>query len=155
MRRFASGVVVVTCQADGVDHAMTASAFTSVSLDPPLVLVCVGKKNRFAEGITVADFWGVSILSQEGKPAAEWLSTSGRPLAGQLDKVPHRRGSTGVALLTESLAQLQCETVEVVSAGDHYIVVGRLQSVDISEPTDPLLYWNRDYRQLSDTLPGA
>lgn len=148
MRRFASGVVVVTCQAGGVDHAMTASAFTSVSLDPPLVLVCVDREARFAAAITKAEQWGVSIMSQQGQAAAQWLSTSGRRLEGQLDQVPHRRGVSGVALLTQSLAQMECRTEEVVAAGDHYVVVGRVQRVDLSENAEPLLYWNRDYRQL-------
>ncbi len=84
LRRFASGVTVVTCRAGDVDHAMTASAFSAVSLDPPLVLVCVNRRARFADALAQTDWWGVSILAEDEHDAARWFATSGRPLVGQL-----------------------------------------------------------------------
>lgn len=148
LRRFASGVTVITCAADGVDHAMTASAFSAVSLEPPLVLVCVRRTARFAEALRRTDAWGVSILDASGEAASRWFATSGRPLHGQLDAFAHRRGSLGVALLDCSLAQLQCRTASVVAAGDHDIVVGEVADAALSEHGAPLLYWEGGYRGL-------
>lgn len=151
MRRFPSGVTVITCRVDGVDHAMTASAFAAVSLDPPLVLVCVNRSARFAEAIASTDRWGVSILQEGAEPAARWFATSGRELVGQLDRVPHARGASGVALLDASLAHLECTTRDVVPAGDHDVVIGAVGSVVLLDhPRDglPLVYWAGDYRRL-------
>src|SRR6187551_1696115 len=79
---FATGVTVVTARVDGIDHAMTASAFTSVSLDPVLVLVCVDKEARFRDAVLESGQWGVSVLSVAGRQAADWFATKGRPLIG-------------------------------------------------------------------------
>src|SRR5688500_796030 len=96
---FASGVTVVTTQVNGVDHAMTASAFTAVSREPLLVLVCVDKDARFHDAVLESGTWGVSVLAAQGRRAADWFATKGRPLVGQLDRYPHHRGVTGAALL--------------------------------------------------------
>ena len=82
--RFASGVTVVTTLLDGIDHAMTASAFTSVSLDPALVLVCSHKTSRFHEAVLETGTWGVSILAEEGELASAWFANRGRQLENQL-----------------------------------------------------------------------
>lgn len=148
LRRFASGVTVITCAVDGVDHAMTASAFSAVSLEPPLVLVCVRANARFAEAVARTDRWGVSILDEEGESAARWFATSGRTLIGQLDVVPHHRGASGVALLESSLARLECRTVSVTEAGDHNVVVGQVDALELSQPGPPLLYFDGGYRTL-------
>ena len=145
----ASGVSVVTCVGDSeVDHAMTASAVTSVSLDPPLVLACVSRTARFWEAISSVEHWAVSVLSARAQQHAQWLATPGRPLAGQLDRVPHRRSTRGYALLDESLAWLECTTSEVVRAGDHDIFIGSVDCATRSEANDPLLYWRREYYAL-------
>lgn len=149
--RFATGITVVTCEVSGVDHAMTANAFTSVSLDPLLVLVCVERDARFHEAITASDHWAVSIVSRSAEPAARWLATRGRPLHGQLDTVPHQRGAlTGAPLINDALASLECSTFAVYPGGDHDIVVGEVVSLSITpDPTpDPLLYYRRGYRSI-------
>ena len=110
MAHFATGVTVVTTVADGHDHAMTANSVTSVSLDPPLVLVCVAKDTGWHEAVTQSGVWGISILPAAGRPAASWLSTGGRPLHGQLDRVAFHRGPvTGVALLDDALGEDDAE----------------------------------------------
>lgn len=148
LRRFASGVTVVTCRVDGEDHAMTASAFSAVSLEPPIVLVCVRRSARFAAALRRTDQWAVSILAESGEAAARWFASSGRPLAGQLDAVGHSRATSGVALLEDSLAHLQCRTGNVVQAGDHDIVVGEVHDIGIGAAGAPLLYWEGEYRSL-------
>ncbi len=148
LRRFASGVAVVTCRVDQVDHAMTATAFSAVSLDPPLVLVCVNRRSRFAEALAHTDRWGVGILDEAADSAARWFAMSGRPLVGQLDRVEHHRAAGEVALLDDALARLTCRTHEVVTAGDHDIVIGAVETADVSSARLPLLYWDGAYRRL-------
>ena len=145
-----TGVTVVTTCVDGVDHAMTASAFTSVSLDPVLVLVCVEKDARFHDAVLESANWGVSVLAASGRRAAEWFAARGRPLGGQLDRVEHTRGEgTGAALLTDSLAWLECRTTAVYDGGDHDIVVGAVLTVATSGlEAPPLIYYRSAYRQL-------
>ena len=123
--RFATGVCVVTTRVANLDHAMTVHTLTSVSLDPMLVLVCVEREARFHDAVIESGVWGVSVLSGSGRPAAQWLSSRGRPLHGQLDLVPHHRGTaTGVALLDEASAWLECRTHAVYPGGDHSVVIG-------------------------------
>lgn len=148
--RFASGISVVTTCLDGVDHAMTANAFTSVSLDPLLVLVCVEKEARFRDAVLETGGWGVSILDDTSRATSAWLATRGRPLHGQLDRIPFTRGAvTGAALLESSLACLECETTAVHDGGDHDIVVGAVRSLVTPHPEGrPLLYYRGRYQSL-------
>jgi flavin reductase (DIM6/NTAB) family NADH-FMN oxidoreductase RutF len=147
--RFATGVCVVTAVDGGIDHAMTANAFTSVSLDPLLVLVCVETDARFHDAITAAGAWAVSILDASARPVADWLATRGRPLHGQLDRVPFTRGVTGTALLRQSTAWLECRTQAVHPGGDHVIVVGEVVGLGLGdEAAGALLYHRSGYRAL-------
>src|SRR5215469_89501 len=112
--RFASGIVVVSTSLDGVSHAMTANAFTAVSLDPLLVLVCAEKVARFHDAVLAAGTWAVSVLGEESEKAAAWLATRGRPLKGQLDEIPYHPGPlTGAPILDSALSALECRTTAV------------------------------------------
>lgn len=147
--RFASGVTVVTTVTDGVDHAMTASAFTSVSLDPPLVLVCSHKSSRFHDAVLDSGIWGVSILAEEGTAASAWFAHKGRPLETQFDDIPHHRGASGVVLLDQSTAWLECTTTTVVDGGDHTILIGAVTGAAVRDDIDdPLLYYRSHYGTL-------
>lgn len=144
--RLAAGVVVLSTRGRGHDHAMTATATTSVSLDPPLLLCCVERDSRFHDAVLESGLWGVSILDATHQPYAEWLAMPGRPLISQLDQVPHHRGRSGVILVDGSLATLECATVAVHPAGDHSIVVGDVQSVHVSdEPGAALVHYRSRY----------
>ena len=147
MGRFATGVTVVTTRTRDLDHAMTASAITSVSLEPLLLLVCVEREARFHDAVVEAGIWGISVLSSHDRPGADWLATRGRPLHGQLDRIAHHPGQrTGVALLDGALSTLECRTTAVHLAGDHSIVVGEVVSVTIAaHPGDALLYYRGGY----------
>jgi flavin reductase (DIM6/NTAB) family NADH-FMN oxidoreductase RutF len=150
MGRFATGVTVLTTFSGGHDHAMTANAITSVSIDPLLVLACVEVDARFHDAITESGVWGVSVLGAEQRSVAQWLSTPGRPLHGQLDRIAHHRGAaTGVALLDDALATLEVRTTAVHPAGDHSIVVGEVVSLASTEhPADALVYYRSRYQAL-------
>ena len=147
--QFPGGIVVVTTS-DG--HAMTVSAFASVSLEPPLVLFCAEKIARFHDAVLAAGSWAVSILAEDAEKTARWLATRGRPLDGQLDGVAHHPGAvTGAPLLDSALATLECQTTAVYDGGDHSIVVGLVTAVD--GPADPpargpLVHYAGAYRRL-------
>lgn len=146
MAHFATGVTVVTTLEDGHDHAMTANSVTSVSLEPPLVLVCVRNDSGWHDAVLSSGVWGVSIMPTAGRPAATWLSAGGRPLQGQLSRVPHHRGELGVALVDDALATLECRTHALHEAGDHTIVVGEVVSSSAdARRDDPLIYYRSRY----------
>ncbi len=148
--RIPTGIVVVSTSLQGTGHAMTVSAFTSVSLDPLLVLFCAEKIARFHDAVLEAGIWSVSVLDEESEKTARWLATRGRPLEGQLDMIAHHRGPvTGAPILDAALAALECRTTAVHDGGDHSIVVGEV--VGVTEPTDggPLIYFSGGYRRLA------
>ncbi len=151
MSRFATGVTVLTTRTRDLDHAMTANALTSVSLEPLLLLVCVEREARFYDAVLDAGVWGISVLSGRDRPGADWLATRGRPLHGQLDRIPHHRGpQTGVALLDGALSTIECRTIAVHPAGDHSIVVGEVVSVTTAaHPGEALLYYRGRYVTLA------
>ena len=150
--QFPGGIVVVTTSGG---HAMTVSAFASVSLEPPLVLFCAEKIARFHDAVLAAGAWAVSILAEDGEKTARWLATRGRPLDGQLDGIPHHPGpATGAPLLDGVLATLECRTVAVYDGGDHSIIVGQVIAVDgPADPPDrgPLVHHSGRYRRLRPT----
>jgi flavin reductase (DIM6/NTAB) family NADH-FMN oxidoreductase RutF len=148
--RFATGITVVTTVVDGVDHAMTANSFTTVSLEPLLVLVCVEKEARFHDAVLEAGTWAVSVLDASSRATADWFATRGRPLHGQLDRVAYGRGAlTGCALLDSSVATVECGTTAVHDAGDHSIVVGEVLSLGTPRPdARPLVYYRSRYHTL-------
>lgn len=144
---FASGVTVVSTRVDGIDHAMTASAFTSVSLRPPQVLLCASQRARFHAAVSVSGSWAVSILSEQGREASAWFAHTGRPLIGQFDGVPHHRSPSGLVLIDAALAWMECRTAAVHAGGDHSILVGDVQwaATAPSGDDDPLLYYRAHY----------
>jgi flavin reductase (DIM6/NTAB) family NADH-FMN oxidoreductase RutF len=150
--RFTSGILVVTTSLDGVGHAMTVTAFTSVSLDPVLVLFCAEKIARFHDAVLDAGLWAVSVLEEESEKTARWLATRGRPLDGQLNTIRHHPGpQTGAPILDDALAAMECRTTAVHDGGDHSIVVGEV--IGVSEPRPggrPLLYYSGGYRRIAD-----
>ncbi len=129
MAKSASGVVVVTARVDDGDHAMTANSFTSVSLEPPLILFCVQRDSRFHAAIHAADRWVVNLLAAEQAAAARWFAERGRPLTGQMEVVEYTRDPDHIALLTGSIGHLGCTTQAIHPGGDHSIVVGRVHRI--------------------------
>ena len=155
--QFASGIVVVTTS---TGHAMTVSAFASVSLDPPLVLFCAEKIARFHDAVLDAGSWAVSILAEDAEKTARWLAVRGRPLEGQLEGLAHHPGpATGAPVLADALAVLECLTTAVHDGGDHTIVVGQVTAVAFPAPTDrppggPLVHYSGAYRRLDPAAPA-
>lgn len=145
LARFASGITVITTRdAEGRDHGMTASAFSSLSLDPPLVLVCIANDATMAPVVGSAASFVVNILAD----SQEALS---RRFAGKLDDrfagVGQMRGDLGDAILDDVLAWMQCRIIARHPAGDHVIVVGAVEAAEARDAR-PLLYYRGGYAQL-------
>jgi flavin reductase (DIM6/NTAB) family NADH-FMN oxidoreductase RutF len=149
--RFATGIVVVTASVGGTGHAMTVTAFTSVSLVPLRVLFCAEKIARFHDAVLAAGAWAVSVLGEDSEKTSRWLATRGRPLAGQLDAIPHHPGPlTGAPILDDALAAMECRTTAVHDGGDHSIVVGEVLAISEPRPDgSPLIYYASRYRRLA------
>jgi flavin reductase (DIM6/NTAB) family NADH-FMN oxidoreductase RutF len=145
--RFATGIMVVTTVLDGAAHAMTVNAFTSVSLDPILVLFCPEKAARFHDVVAAAGVWAVSVLGEDSEDASRWFATRGREIKGQLNGWPSHPGPrTGAPILECAIAALECRTHAVHDGGDHSIVVGEVLGVSRPSPDgSPLLYYDGDY----------
>ena len=145
--RFATGVTVVTTVLDGQHHALTANSFTSVSLDPFLVLFCPERVARLHDAVLASGVFGVSVLGQGQQETSRRFAARGRPLDGQFDGVPHTVGPvTGTVLLDGALSTLECRTVATTEAGDHSIVVGQVLALAVPHPSgEPLLYYEGRY----------
>lgn len=145
MARLSTGVCVVSASWQGRLHAMTATAVCSVSLEPPLVLVCVGRSSRFHAAIRGSNQWGVSILAEDQVDLARHFADRGRDLLTQFDDVAHARGSSTDAPLVEgALAWLECSTWAIHDGGDHSIVIGRVLDGNTG-PGAPLTYFRGRY----------
>lgn len=140
MGRFASGVAVATSRLRGQDVAMTIDSLTSISLDPVLLLVSLHPEAKVLEGIQDGGPLGVSILTARQRGTAQWLAEHGRPLHGQLARVPHTLGAmTGAALLDGALATFECRAWDVREAGDHVLVLGEVLGLREFPTDEPAL----------------
>ncbi|WP_433328109.1 flavin reductase family protein [Spirillospora sp. CA-294931] len=152
---FATGVVVVTVGGD-VPHAMTANSFTSVSLDPPLVLVCVGHDAIMHGSLSAAGAFGVSVLGAGQGAVARHFADRRRPLgAAQFDAVDWWPGRvTGAPLIGGAIAGFECELWRRYQGGDHSIFLGRLVSLDRRAGDDALLFFGGRLTSLAAAETG-
>ena len=143
--RFATSVTVLsTRDANGVDHGMTVSAFCSVSLNPPLVLACVDKTASVYDLLFRTDHIGISILSDKQEECSRRFAEKD---ADRFDALEIQRGATGVALLKNAHAHLECRIVSRHDAGDHTIFVAAVGHA-ATLAGQPLLYYRGGYAQL-------
>jgi flavin reductase len=144
--RFATGVTVMTSILDDVPHAMTANAVTSVSLDPPLVLVCVERGAVMASHVEGSGVFALSVLSADQAALSGAFADPARPLgAAQFAGVATRPGVTGAPLVEGALAHVDCRVTAIHPGGDHVIVVGEVVTLEASDEDDPLLYYRGGY----------
>jgi flavin reductase (DIM6/NTAB) family NADH-FMN oxidoreductase RutF len=144
--RFASGVTVITVEtAEGAIHGMTANAFCSVSLHPPLVLVCVDHLAETYLHLRERGKFGVSVLKQEQEALSEFFADPERnPDAAYRLGITYRRMKSGMPALDNTLANLDCGIVDAHAAGDHTIFVAEVREVLLGEGA-PLLYFRGRY----------
>lgn len=148
--RFASGVGVMTTVAEGLPHGMTASAFTSLSLEPRLVLVCVDHGTLMAERVADSGFFAVTFLAADQRQLSGWFADPERPAdARQFAGVPTRVAATGAPIIEGGVAWIDAHVHAIHDGGDHHIVVGRVAALGEGASTDPLLYYRSAYHTLA------
>ena len=143
--RFPSGVTVVTTKApDGSDSGMTVSAFSSVSLEPPLVLICIEKTASAYEALIESTGFVVNILSASQEQIARRFAIVD---IDRFEGIGYSRSQNGFAVLDDALGLIECSTVAQHDAGDHTVIVGEVEAARAGTGT-PLLYYRGGYAQL-------
>ena len=148
LQLWASGVTVVTTSSEkfGV-QGMTVSAFSSVSVNPPLVLVCINNAADTGEGIKESECFAVNVLTSDQQDISnQFAGGSNQQL--RFENTDWKAGVTGAPILNESLMSLDCKVVEKVLAGTHWIIIGEVQEC-VCRSGEPLLYFCGAYRQLA------
>lgn len=143
---FATGITIVTAlDGKGMPVGLTANSFTSVSLDPPLLLVCIANTAGTAPALRGAAHFGVNVLQIGQQPTSNRFATKGED---RFANQPWAPGQTGVPLLGGSLVSFECQRESLHEAGDHFILVGRVVRAQFEPHRDPLLYFRGKYRRL-------
>lgn len=143
--RFASGITIITARdANGEDVGMTVSAFTSLSLDPPLVLVCIDRAASVGPVLEACETFAVNVLSEDQEALSRRFAERD---VDRFEGVAYTRGHSGVALLDGVLAQMECRVTERHAGGDHSILIGAVESTAVHEG-HPLMYYRGGYRRL-------
>jgi flavin reductase len=147
---FATGVTVVTV-GGREPHGMTANSFTSVSLDPPLVLVCVGRNAVMHSRLLATRYFGISVLAADQEHLARHFANRRRALGPtEFDAVDWEPGRiTGAPLISGALAYFECALWKSYDGGDHTIFVGRLLSVEEQPQRDAVLFLHGQFRYLT------
>lgn len=147
---FATGVTVLTVDQDGEVHGMTANAFTSVSLDPMLILVCVDQRARTHAHLHARKRFGVNVLRSDQQVISEYYARStdahqdAEAAGARFDRTVH-----GTPVLHGALAYLECRLQSTQSAGDHTIFIAEVEDVVVRDGA-PLLYFRSKYRTMAD-----
>ncbi len=148
MRRWASGVSLVTASDAGGPHGMTVSSFSSLSLDPALVMVSLERGARTHRMVDAGGGFAVVFLKQEQRDLAERFAGGVVDLQDRFAGVSHEASPAGHPLPVERLAYLDCQVVAAHPAGTHTVFIGEVVGGEPSSPGNPLIYFNRNYRRL-------
>jgi flavin reductase (DIM6/NTAB) family NADH-FMN oxidoreductase RutF len=144
---FAAGVTVITTVGDdGKPYGLTATAFTSVSLDPPLVLVCVDKRAESHAHFHTSRVFTVNFLAADQQELSRRFAVSG---GDKFSGVQVRQGATGAPVLADVLGHLECRTTDICEGGDHTIFIGQVEAADARDG-EPLLYFRGAYQKMAD-----
>ena len=148
---FATGVTVITTQSGEHPYGMTANAFSSLSLDPPLILVCVKSSAEGSQIIDQNGVFAVNVLGAEQEALSRYFSSKERPRGVDAFKeISHRRGRSGSPILEGVAAFLDCRVTARHPAGDHIIFIGEVLALGIDSSVEPLLFHLGQYRYLRD-----
>ncbi|NKB70195.1 MAG: flavin reductase [Candidatus Latescibacteria bacterium] len=146
MGHFATGVTVVTTRLGQILHGMTANAVTSLSLDPPLVLVAIGRDNQMYELLPQSRIFALNILRRDQEDLSNRFAVPGPKDFSDLSLTT---AATGAPLLQDTLGWVDCNLTEVLPGGDHDIFIGEIAAGD-AHSGSPLLYYGGQYTQLSE-----
>ena len=142
--RFATGVTIASVvDSEGVPHGLTVSSFTSVSLHPPLILICLGHEVSAIHHFRTATHFGINVLAEDQRALSERFARKGHD---RFDGVAWQPGVTGVPLLPGVLAAIECAVHRIVPMGDHDILVGEMVHAQIHDG-EPLLHFGGRYRE--------
>jgi flavin reductase (DIM6/NTAB) family NADH-FMN oxidoreductase RutF len=143
--RFATGVTIASVlDASGTPHGLTVSSFTSVSLSPPLVLICLGHEVSAIGHFRQASYFGINVLREDQQDLSRTFARKGFDRFDGLDWQP---GETGVPLIPLALANIECQVFARHTAGDHDILIGEMVAARTA-PGEPLIYFASHYRKL-------
>lgn len=144
---FATGVTVVTTMGDdGRGYGMTVNAFSSVSLDPPLVLVCAMSGATGSDELEHNGRFAVNILAVDQEPVSRYFASRERPRGRDAFRdIAHRVGVGGSPLIDDTAAYLDCRLAERHSAGDHVIFIGEVLDLQVDDEREPLLFHGGGY----------
>ena len=145
---WASGVSVVTTKARGLLYGLTVSSFASVSLNPPLVLVCLSNRNRLPLMIQDSGQFGVSILSSDQEEASGYFATSGREPTEDFVQIEGFWTESDVPVVKDAAAYVACKLHQAFEQGDHTVIVGEVVEAKSNDDAKPLIYFKRGYRDL-------
>jgi flavin reductase (DIM6/NTAB) family NADH-FMN oxidoreductase RutF len=149
LAHWASGVCVVTTNHDAMLYGLTVSSFSALSLDPPLVLVCLAHTNRIVTMIEASKGFAVSILAREQTAAAGYFARPGRLPTVDFTEIEGEWTPVGQPVIAGALAWMTCALHAVLPQGDHSIVVGRLTDTRVNTGREPLVYYSRGYRTVT------
>lgn len=150
LSRHATGVTIITAvMPDGRPAGMTVSAFSSLSLDPPLVLVCPAKTVNCLKGFTDGSHFAVNVLSNDQQALSVAFSS---PIGNKFEQLDFETWDSGVPIIKGCVANLECSRQAIHDGGDHLIVVGRVDRIAVADQRSPLIYWRGAYRRLSDAV---
>ena len=149
MANWASGVAVVTTETRGLLYGLTVSSFTSVSMSPPLVLVCLSSHNRMQLMIQDSQSFAISILGSDMEEASNYFATPGREPTPGFVGVDGEWTESGRPVVSGAIGQLECKLHEAISCGDHIIIVGEVVHARSTDEGSPLVYCQRGYRELA------
>jgi flavin reductase (DIM6/NTAB) family NADH-FMN oxidoreductase RutF len=154
MGHFATGVTVVTSvDPDGEPVGTTANAVTSLSLEPPLVLVCFDRKSATLAAILGHGAFAVNVLGHRQRHLSANFARRG--LSAVWDEVRHHRGPTGSPRLADVIAVIECTVEHSLPGGDHEIIIGRVRHAETNgEGAAPLLFWRGEYASLESQVPA-
>jgi len=142
LRQWTSGISIVTAENDGEHHGMTVSAFGSVSLAPPLISVCLAADARVVELVTASRRFAVSVLASHQAEISDRFATY--PDEGRFEGQGFVEGADGCRLIEGALAHIECNVYSAHEAGDHVVLIGRVQHCSAAEGV-PLLYFGGGY----------
>jgi flavin reductase (DIM6/NTAB) family NADH-FMN oxidoreductase RutF len=145
LAQFVSGVTIVTTQHDSTLNGATVSSFTSVSLDPPLILICLQKQIATHDAILASGQFAVNILNERQIDPAMIFAGMQPDITDRFDGQPTITAATGSPILADSLGWLDCRVWQSFDGGDHTIIVGEVLAAGTAESASPLLYHNRQW----------
>ena len=149
MRQWATGVTIVSSIYDGVRHGMTVSAFTSISLDPPLVLISLAKEARTHDLVERSKIFGVTLLKQGQEEISDRFAGRTTEDQDRFASLETFKLHTGAPFLIDGLSFLDCMVIDWHDIGDHTLFIGEVVAMQVESEGDPLIYYNRSYRRLS------